>query len=161
SDAAPESGLPNAGPAGRPQLILTPHPGEAARLLSCSTKEIQRDRPGAVKAMAQKYHAVAVLKGAGTLVTTPEGQTYTNTTGNPGMATGGSGDVLSGITGSLAAQGLSAEEAAVAAVYVHGLAGDIMAGVLGEYGLTAGDLPEGAALALRQITKVQLDQSSF
>lgn len=139
------------------QLVLTPHPGEAARLLACTTKDIQGDRAAAAQAMAEKYGAAAVLKGAGTRVTVPGGKAYTNTTGNPGMATGGSGDVLAGVTASLLAQGLAAEEAAVAAVYLHGLAGDTMAAVMGEYGLIAGDIAEGVALAIKSV----LDTSSF
>lgn len=138
-------------PKRRCELIITPHPGEAARLLGCSTKEIAEDRSGAAKALAKKLNAVAVLKGADTVVATPSGETYTNTTGNPGMATGGSGDVLTGMIAALAGQGLGPLEAANCGVYLHGLAGDLGAGYWGEYSLMASDIADSIALAIRQI----------
>ena len=145
-----------AGPEGRGcrrscDLIITPHPGEAARLLKCSTAEIAADRIGAAKALAKKLNAVAVLKGAGTVVAEPSGKTYTNTTGNPGMATGGSGDVLTGMIAALAGQGLGPLEAANCGVYLHGLAGDLGSGYWGEYSLMASDIADSVALAIRQI----------
>ena len=133
------------------QLIITPHPGEASRLLGWSTKEIAADRIGAVRALAERLNAVAVLKGAGTLVAVPSGETYTNTTGNPGMATGGSGDVLTGMIAALVGQGLGPLEAACCGVYLHGLAGDLGAGYWGEYSLMASDIADSIALAIRQI----------
>jgi len=138
-----------ADPAGR--LIITPHPGEAARLLKCSTAEIAADRVKAAKMLAKRLNAVAVLKGAGTVVAAPSGETYTNTTGNPGMATGGSGDVLTGMIAALAGQGLGPLEAANCGVYLHGLAGDLGAGYWGEYSLMASDIADSIALAIRQI----------
>lgn len=138
-----------ASPAGH--LIITPHPGEAARLLGCSTKEIAEDRIGSAKALAKKLNAVAVLKGADTVVATPSGETYTNTTGNPGMATGGSGDVLTGMIAALAGQGLGPLEAANCGVYLHGLAGDLGAGYWGEYSLMASDIADSIALAIRKL----------
>ena len=135
------------------RLIITPHPGEAARLLGCSVALIQEDRGGAVKRLADKTRAVTVLKGAGTLVASPGQNTYINTTGNPGMATGGSGDVLSGIIGALTGQGFSCLEAAAAGVYIHGLAGDLAAENLGEYGMIASDIAVMTALALHKTLK--------
>ena len=130
-------------------LVITPHTGEAARLLACTRAEIEADREGAVTRLAQFCGGVAVLKGAGTLVASTAGETYKNTTGNPGMATGGSGDVLAGIILALAGQGLSCEKAAIAGVYLHGLAGDLTAQDLGEYGMTAADLADGTAIAFK------------
>ena len=135
-------------PAGR--LILTPHPGEAARLLGCSTRDIAEDRMGSARALAKKLNAVTVLKGAGTVVSTPSGETYINTTGNPGMATGGSGDVLTGAIAALAGQGRGPLEAANCGVYLHGLAGDLAAQHWGEYGLMASDMADGLALAIKE-----------
>ena len=134
--------------------VITPHPGEAARLLGTSTEVIQTRREAAAAFLAEKLGCVAVLKGAGTLVSTidPGLRLYINTTGNPGMATGGSGDVLTGVITSLLAQGMSPLNAARAGVYVHGLAGDMMAKEIGENGLTAEDLPEGVARALKHLS---------
>ena len=110
-------------------------------------------------ALAFRTGAITVLKGAGTVVATPEGQTYTNTTGNPGMATAGSGDVLTGIITSLCGQKkpsgaqITPSEAALAGVYIHGLAGDLGALEKGEYGLMAGDIAEFTAYALKKISE--------
>lgn len=131
-------------------LILTPHPGEAARILGSSIEEVQQDRRMAALALHRKTGAVVVLKGAGTIVATGDQQTYINLTGNPGMATGGSGDVLAGIIASLAGQGLDPQQSALAGVYLHGLAGDLKALQWGEYGLIASDLADGAALAIKK-----------
>ena len=119
--------------------ILTPHPGEAARLLKCSTAEINTDRFTAVKEIQAIYGGIIVLKGAGTLVFDGE-EMFISTTGNPGMASGGMGDVLSGIIGGLLAQGFSLVQAATTGVYLHGLAADLAAKHAGERGLLAGDL---------------------
>ena len=134
-------------------LIITPHPGEAARLLGCSTREIAEDREGCARALAEKLNAVAVLKGAGTIVAAPSGETYSNTTGNPGMATGGSGDVLTGVIAALVGQGLGPLEAACCGVYLHGLAGDLGAQYWGEYSLMASDIADSLALAIKQIVE--------
>ncbi len=104
--------------------VLTPHPGEAARLLGCTTDMIQAGRAEAVRALAERYRAVAVLKGAGTLVHRLGGEFWRNTTGHPGMAAPGMGDVLGGLIATLIAQGLAAEAAAVLGVWLHGAAGD-------------------------------------
>lgn len=105
-------------------VILTPHPGEMARLLGTTTKKVQQDRIEAARLFAARHQVILVLKGARTVVATPEGTVYINPTGNPGMATGGSGDVLSGIIASLLAQGLTGEHAACLGVWLHGTAGD-------------------------------------
>ena len=105
-------------------LILTPHPGEMARLRKTSPGDIQAHREETALRFAQEHRVVLVLKGAGTLVASPDGRLYRNETGNPGMAKGGSGDVLAGMIASFAAQGIAPYQAAVGAVYLHGLAGD-------------------------------------
>lgn len=104
--------------------VLTPHPGEMARLAGISTAEVQRDRIGLARRYAQEHGVTLVLKGAGTVVADPDGVVYINTTGNAGMAKGGSGDVLAGVIASLLAQGLPAGKAAAYAVWLHGAAGD-------------------------------------
>lgn len=121
-------------------VVLTPHPGEMARLLGKSIGEVQGDRIRAVTEAVKKYNSIVVLKGAKTLVATPEGHLYVNSTGNPGMATGGSGDVLAGMIGAFMAQGIKGEHAAAIAVYVHGRAGDLAAGDKSQISLTAGDI---------------------
>lgn len=119
--------------------ILTPHPGEMSRLTGLSTADIQSRREEVTSGAAQKFASVLVLKGHETLVC-DGARLYRNSTGNPGMATGGTGDVLSGVIGALWAQGLSAFDAAVLGVHVHGLAGDLAKARLGETSLTARDL---------------------
>jgi ADP-dependent NAD(P)H-hydrate dehydratase / NAD(P)H-hydrate epimerase len=119
--------------------ILTPHPGEASRLLNCSTTEIQQDRFAAVSAIQAKFGGIAILKGAGTLIASEE-EIAVSTTGNPGMASGGMGDVLAGVISGLLAQGLSLKNAAQQGVYSHGLAADLAAEQEGERGLLASDL---------------------
>lgn len=121
-------------------LFITPHPGEAARLLHCDVKDVQEDRIAAVKELALQYNAVAVLKGAGTLVSDGDSLPWLNLTGNPGMATAGTGDVLAGIIGGLLAQGLDHMLAVTMGVWVHGTAGDL-AWIKGcQTSLTAGDI---------------------
>lgn len=119
--------------------ILTPHPGEAARLLRTDTPSVQSDRINAVRGLQGHYGGVAVLKGAGSLICDQQQQIFLADVGNPGMATGGMGDVLSGIIGGLLAQGLPMAEAATAGVWLHGAAADIAAAE-GERGLLATDL---------------------
>ena len=130
--------------------LLTPHPGEAARLLGCSVAEVQDDRLGSARRLAEASGAWVALKGAGTVVTGPDGRTTLNPTGNPGMASGGMGDVLTGVSGGLLAQGLEPGAALRAAVYVHGLAGDVAAAG-GPVGLLAGDVAEALPEALRRL----------
>lgn len=121
-------------------VILTPHPGEMSRLTGANVEEINEDRLGWARRAAGLSGAVVVLKGARTATATPDGFAYLNSTGNPGMATAGSGDVLSGVIGSLMAQGVSPVRAAISAVFLHGLAGDIAALEVGIYGMVAGDI---------------------
>lgn len=119
----------------RAPVILTPHAGEMARLCGISVEEVRQDRERTAAEFAKKYGVTVVLKGHRTLVATPD-KVYQNPTGNAGMATGGSGDVLCGMTVSLLAQGLKVEDAACAAVYLHGLCGDAAAKVLSQHSLT-------------------------
>ena len=123
-------------------IVLTPHPGEMARLCSLTVGEVEENRVQIAKDFAVRHGCVLVLKGANTIVAAPNGEVYFNMTGNPGMSTGGSGDALAGITLSLLAQGFSAEYAAKAAVYLHGEAGDRAAARLGERGMLPSDLIE-------------------
>jgi ADP-dependent NAD(P)H-hydrate dehydratase / NAD(P)H-hydrate epimerase len=126
-------------------LIVTPHPGEMARLMSTparavSAAQVQQDRLGSARLLATRQGCYVILKGHRTVIADPEGEIWINPTGNPGMATGGSGDVLTGVVAGLLAQGISPLEACALAVYVHGLAGDLAAADLGETSLMAGDL---------------------
>lgn len=121
-------------------LIMTPHPGEMSRLTGLSTGKVQQNRLQEALTRAAQWGVLLVLKGSRTVVATPEGKIYVNPTGNPGMATGGSGDVLSGIIAGLAAQGMEPERAAAAGVYLHGAAGDSAALEKGMMGLVAGDI---------------------
>jgi hydroxyethylthiazole kinase-like uncharacterized protein yjeF len=121
--------------------ILTPHPLEAARLLGLTAAEVQADRPTAARTLARRLSATVVLKGSGTVIAARSGAIVVNATGNPALATAGTGDVLSGLCGSLLAQGWPEWEAALASVWLHGSAADILVkqGV-GPIGLTAGEL---------------------
>ena len=130
-------------------LVLTPHPGEFARLLGCSTADVQARRQDAAVAFAASRHAMVVLKGHGTIVTDGR-RVYVNTTGNPGMATGGSGDVLTGLVGALLAQKLEPFLAAQLGVYLHGLAGDLARNDRGETSLIASDLLDCLPRAFRE-----------
>jgi NAD(P)H-hydrate epimerase len=121
-------------------VVLTPHPGEFARLLKLSIRDVLEKRLELAPQFAQENSAYLVLKGYRTLIATPEGDVFVNPTGNPGMATAGSGDVLSGMIASMLIQEKKPLEAILAAVYVHGLSGDIGAEKLGEKALTAGDI---------------------
>lgn len=134
------------------RLVLTPHPGEMARLLQCSTAEVQDDRLAAARKCAELTGATVVLKGAGSIVTAPGMTPWVNVTGNPGMGTGGMGDVLAGALGGLLAQGQAPFDAARAAVYVHGHAGDSAAWRTSQTGLIAGDVIEELPYAFRAIT---------
>ena len=122
------------------ELILTPHPGEMSRLTGLSMAEINEDRVEIALQYAKAWNAVVVLKGAGTVVAAPDGRCRVNTTGNPGLSRGGSGDALAGMTAALLACGLPAYEAAACAVYLHGAAADRAAALRGEYGMLPQDL---------------------
>ena len=128
--------------------VITPHPGEAARLLGISTEQVQADRPAAARAMVKKYSVVCVLKGAGTLVAGLEGELAICNHGHPAMATAGLGDVLAGVIGALLAQGMSAFDAACLAVWLHARAGE-QQGQLGR-GLAASDLIPAIRLLLEE-----------
>ncbi|MDR2157436.1 MAG: NAD(P)H-hydrate dehydratase [Clostridiales Family XIII bacterium] len=134
-------------------VIITPHAGEAARLLGTDAGRINADREGSARALAKRFDVTAVLKGSETLVALPDGEIRLNPTGNPGMATGGSGDVLAGVIASFAGQGLGAPDAASAGVYIHGLAGDVGANGIGEYGLIATDVANALPAAIRTVQK--------
>jgi len=121
-------------------VVLTPHPGEAARLLGSDVATVEEDRVAAARRLAETYDAIAVLKGAPTVVAEPAGRALVCPLGNPGMATGGSGDVLTGMVAALLGQGMAPLEGAALAVYLHGLAGDLAALDLGVWSLMAGDL---------------------
>jgi hydroxyethylthiazole kinase-like uncharacterized protein yjeF len=136
-----------------PDSILTPHPGEMARLMGgqTSVQEIQADREGVTSRMAAEWGAVVVLKGAFTVVASPDGRVMVLPFATPALATAGSGDVLAGVIVGLRAQGMNAFEAAVSGAYVHGLAGELASADLGGMGVVAGDLPPRLPLALRRI----------
>ena len=120
--------------------IITPHPGEMARLLQSTPKTVNSSRENTAINFAKKFGVVTVLKGAGTIIASPDGEVYINHTGNSGMATGGSGDVLSGIIGSLLAQGASPINAAAAGVFLHGTIGDLAAEKLGKISMLPTDM---------------------
>lgn len=130
-------------------LVLTPHPGEMARLVRQTAKEVQAHRWEVARSFAQEYGVTLVLKGAGTVITDKSGKLWINSTGNPGMAKGGMGDALTGIIGSFLAQGMTPLDAARAGVFVHGLAGDLACDKFGEQAMLPTDLIDhlGAAFA--------------
>ncbi|MFC1453171.1 NAD(P)H-hydrate dehydratase, partial [Verrucomicrobiota bacterium] len=136
--------------AGRP-VVVTPHPGELARLTGCGVGEVQADRVGAARGAAELTGAVVALKGAGTLVAAGGHPVNVNLTGNPGMAKGGMGDVLAGMVAALAAQGMPPFDAVRAAVYVHGRAGDNVAMRTSQIGMVAGDVIEELPNVFREI----------
>ena len=141
---------PRAIPEGR-ALALTPHPGEAGRLLDSSAKEVENDRLGVVRRLARETKSHVLLKGYRTLVSDPRGNVQVNLTGNAGMATGGTGDVLTGILGALLAQGVDIDEALPLGAHLHGLAGDMAAAAIGQASLIATDLIEKLPEALRSL----------
>lgn len=130
--------------------ILTPHPGEAARLLGCSTADIQADRIASVQKLHRMFDCSVVLKGAGSLCATRDGCLHENHTGNCGMSAPGMGDVLTGMIAAFIAQGLSADDAMLLAVHLHGAAGDAMATQGITIGMTATELTDRARLLLNQ-----------
>jgi len=130
-------------------MVITPHPGEMARLAGLSTTDVQKDRLGVARKFAREHELIVVLKGNRTLVVQPNGEAWVNTTGNPGMSTGGTGDILTGMVAAMLAQEKRAQNpqtallAVCAAVYLHGLAGDVMREQVGEQSLVATDLLRG------------------
>jgi len=137
----------HAGTARFNRVILTPHPLEAARLLHCTVTQIQNDRIGAAQRLAQQTNSIVILKGAGSVIATSD-RYWINTTGNPALASAGTGDVLAGMIGALAAQGLPPLEAALAATWLHGAAADLHGF---DMGLVASDIPTLAIAALRRL----------
>ena len=132
--------------------VLTPHPGEAARLLACEIGKVQADRVAAVRQLAQKFACSVVLKGASSLCATRDGRLFINQTGNPGMSAAGMGDVLTGMIAAFIAQGMTADDALLLAVHLHGAAGDALAEQQATIGMTATEVTEWARWLLNQWT---------
>jgi len=133
--------------------VLTPHPGEMSRLTGLPTKEGQAKRLSVAREAATSWHKTVVLKGAYTVVAAPDGKTRINPTANPGLASAGTGDVLAGAIAGLAAQGLSPFDAAVAGVFLHSQAGEIVKGELGDAGMIASDLLPVLPTVIKSIKK--------
>lgn len=122
--------------------VMTPHPGEAARLLGCTTADVQADRPAAALELAKRLRCCVVLKGANSLIVTRDGRLLVNQTGNPGMSSAGMGDALSGIIAAFIAQGMTADDALILAVHLHGAAGDALAEQVASIGMNATEVIE-------------------
>jgi NAD(P)H-hydrate epimerase len=133
--------------------VLTPHEGEFRALTGVDAGVLERDRVGVLRFWAARLRCVILLKGSPTLVAEPGGHVWFNSTGNPGMATAGAGDVLTGVVAALLAQGLSASQAAVAAAYIHGLAGDVAAETMGERSLMARDILDALPEAFGRVER--------
>jgi hydroxyethylthiazole kinase-like uncharacterized protein yjeF len=131
--------------------VFTPHPGEAARLLGCSTEDIQKDRVHAAHSLYKRLGGSVVLKGAGSLCATTDGKLHLNQTGNPGMSNAGMGDVLAGMIAAFIAQGLSTDEALLLAVHLHGAAADELAQQQATIGMSATEVTEWARWLLNRI----------
>jgi NAD(P)H-hydrate epimerase len=135
-------------------LVITPHPGEMARLVGSSVAAVQRDRLNVARTFAREHGVIVVLKGHRTMIAEPDGMVWVNTTGNPGMATGGTGDILTGmVAGFIAQNPEGAMEAVIAAVHLHGLAGDVACETMGEQSLIATDLLAALPEAFRRVKK--------
>ncbi len=138
------------------ETIITPHPGEATRLLAISAADVQKNRKKSALKLAKTLHVTCVLKGAGSICAHHDGSWFINTTGNPGLASGGTGDVLSGIIGSFIAQGLNTIEAAKLGVFVHGAAADaLVERNIGPVGLTASEVAEEVRHIINILNKVK------
>ncbi len=135
--------------------IITPHPKELSRLMKIPIGEIQKDRIKSARDAALKFNTIVVLKGAVTVIAEPNGNIYINTTGNSGLATAGSGDVLAGMIAGLAAQGLKLKDAAITGVYLHGLTGDIASEEITEYSLTASELLNYIPAAIKRVVNIK------
>jgi hydroxyethylthiazole kinase-like uncharacterized protein yjeF len=133
-------------------VVITPHPGEMARLLNISTEALQRDRVRYAREFAAAHRVHVVLKGHRTVIASPDGRTFVNLTGNPGMATGGTGDLLTGMIAAWFAQLLDAEAACKLAVYLHGTAGDLAEADEGDVALVAGDIASRLGDAVLELT---------
>jgi NAD(P)H-hydrate epimerase len=144
-------------------LVITPHPGEMARLVGCSIPDVQKDRLGTARGFAREHELIVVLKGHRTLVVKPDSEAWVNTTGNPGMSTGGTGDILTGMVAGMLAQNAVHDRnaqnlndallAVIAAVHLHGLAGDVMRESVGEHSMVATDLLRGLPEAFHRAQK--------
>lgn len=132
-------------------VIITPHPGELSRLIKKSIDSIQKDRSAAAREAVERFGSIVALKGNRTVIANPAGKAHVNTTGNPGMGTAGVGDVLTGMIAGLAGQGLAPYDAAVLAVHLHGLAGDLAAKEKGQHAMIATDLVEKIPHAIQKI----------
>lgn len=130
--------------------VITPHPGEMSRLTGLTVHEILDDTVNIARDFAMKYNTVVVLKDARSVIAGPDGRVVINITGNPSMATGGSGDVLTGVISSFIAQGIEPFLAAAAGAYIHGLSGDICMEKMGTYGVMSWDIAENIALAINR-----------
>ena len=140
-------------------LVITPHPGEMARLAECSTADVQKDRLGVARRFAREHELTVVLKGNRTLVVQPDGEAWVNTTGNPGMSTGGTGDILTGMVAAMLGQHPDNPVLAIcAAVHLHGLAGDVMLESVGEHSMVATDLLRGLPEAFRHAQRTALEK---
>lgn len=139
----------------RQPIVLTPHPGEMARLTGVPVSEIQSDRITVARRFASEWKVTVVLKGARTIIAAPDGRAFINPTGNPGMATAGTGDVLAGMIGGFIAQGVEATNAAIIGAYLHGLAGDIAATQLGPIGIIASDLISVLPSVIKKVLTVE------
>jgi len=137
----------------RQNIILTPHYGEMAKLIKKDTDFFKENIIDKAAEFANKYNVYLVLKGARTVLACPDGYNYINTTGNPGMATAGSGDVLTGVIAAFIGQKIEITEALRAAVYIHGLAGDIGSSFIGEHSLIAGDIVRYLPEAIKKIIR--------
>jgi NAD(P)H-hydrate epimerase len=128
--------------------VFTPHPGEMARMLGVTVAQVQADRLEVVRDFCTRHRVGLALKGAGTVIGSPDGRVFVNPTGNPGMATGGSGDVLTGMVGAFLARGLDPLTSLQAGCFLHGLAGDLACRERGEESLIAGDIVEAISAAM-------------
>jgi hydroxyethylthiazole kinase-like uncharacterized protein yjeF len=141
-------------------LVITPHPGEMARLAGCSTADVQKDRLGVARKFAREHELMIVLKGHRTLVVQPDGEAWVNTTGNPGMSTGGTGDILTGMVAAMMAQHpKNVMPAVLAAVHLHGLAGDVMREIMGDHSMVATDLLRGLPDAFARAQRTAREKS--
>jgi hydroxyethylthiazole kinase-like uncharacterized protein yjeF len=139
--------------------VITPHPGEMARLVACTIAEVQKDRLGVARKFAREHELIVVLKGHRTLVVQPDGEAWVNTTGNPGMSTGGTGDILTGmVAGMMAQHPKDALGAVLTAVHLHGLAGDVMRERVGEHSIVATDLLIGLPEAFRRTREMAAER---
>ncbi|MGH7274254.1 MAG: NAD(P)H-hydrate dehydratase, partial [Nitrospiria bacterium] len=143
------------------KIVITPHPGEMARLLGITSQKIQSDRLGISQSFARRNKLWLILKGAHTVLADPQGSLFINPTGNEGMATGGTGDVLAGILGGLISQGLDPLQASKVGIYLHGLAGDLAALQKGTMGMIAGDVLECIPSAIQKIQNASADSDPY